>query len=385
VFSKQHAALLTRLCLAELQTHSTLPSCVTAAAGQPRGQSGQQPTKRCLRCHDERTLFYFPVRKAHPDGWVHCYACQHEQWLEVKPPKRCMPSRPPVCTLVAGYCNLDEVTSLSNIVSQRAACTAVAEPHEPRYHLDAPYNCRCQLACFCHVSCRPKDGEYPPTQEPQECNNCRSRLPARWFYRLPRVPKGRVSVCMACRAHRSRTRSSTKRQSPKEKQCQLCEDILAADQFSRKASNADGLQSYCNECSSLDKLSREQALFHVEVPTKSCASCKDVKPAAAFYRRLQLVDGLSTQCTECSIRGLRLNARGSSSTVQHQAAGTMWQRCSQLPTIHAHDRCVCTRTLAMHARTSVHEHCMLPLLCTCRKVTPRPVRNTFSAGLSGTA
>jgi hypothetical protein len=51
----------------------------------------QGPTKQCTRCGNERTLFYFPVRKAHPDGWVHCYACQYEQRLEVRPFRRCAP------------------------------------------------------------------------------------------------------------------------------------------------------------------------------------------------------------------------------------------------------------------------------------------------------
>jgi hypothetical protein len=62
--------------------------CAASAAGHPEGAPDQGPTKRCLRCGDERTLFYFPVRTAQPNGWVHCYACQRDLKLEAKPPRR---------------------------------------------------------------------------------------------------------------------------------------------------------------------------------------------------------------------------------------------------------------------------------------------------------
>ena len=70
-------------------THIVSPTSAVAAAEQPEGQPGRGTTKRCLMCGDEHTLFYFPVRKSHPGGWVHCYACQREQRLQVKPSVRC--------------------------------------------------------------------------------------------------------------------------------------------------------------------------------------------------------------------------------------------------------------------------------------------------------
>ena len=61
-----------------------------AAPNEQLEQPEQGPEKRCLRCGDRRTLFYFPLRKSQPDGhWVHCYACQHALRLEAKPPRRC--------------------------------------------------------------------------------------------------------------------------------------------------------------------------------------------------------------------------------------------------------------------------------------------------------
>ena len=67
-----------------------LTSGAAAAAEQPDGQSGQEVTKRCLMCGDEHTLFYFPVRKSHPDGWVHCFPCQREQRQKVKASSGCV-------------------------------------------------------------------------------------------------------------------------------------------------------------------------------------------------------------------------------------------------------------------------------------------------------
>ena len=69
---------------------TVLTSCAAAAAEQPDGQSGQDVSKRCLMCGDEHTLFYFPVRKSHPDGWVHCFPCQREQRQKVKASSGCV-------------------------------------------------------------------------------------------------------------------------------------------------------------------------------------------------------------------------------------------------------------------------------------------------------
>lgn len=71
------------------ETRFSLPSCAVAASEQSDGQPGQEATKRCLSCGNERTLHYFPVRKTHPGGWVHCYACQTEQRRKAKPLSRC--------------------------------------------------------------------------------------------------------------------------------------------------------------------------------------------------------------------------------------------------------------------------------------------------------
>ena len=81
--------------LALQKDRTAVQKCAASAAGQPDLQPGVGPTKRCLRCGEERTLFYFPVRTTQPGGWVHCYACQYELRLEVRPFRRC--ARPLGC------------------------------------------------------------------------------------------------------------------------------------------------------------------------------------------------------------------------------------------------------------------------------------------------
>ena len=97
--------------------------CAAPAPEQPEGQSEPEITKQCLRCGETRSLFYFPTRKSHPKGWVHCFACQSELWLQVRPPRRCAPPLHTSCSeepLIAS-CGL-QGSSLSCIL-----CTTTAK------------------------------------------------------------------------------------------------------------------------------------------------------------------------------------------------------------------------------------------------------------------
>lgn len=64
--------------------------CAAPAARQPDRQPDKGPIRRCLRCGEERKLFYFPAQDSDPIGWVDCYACQHDLLLAAKPPERCV-------------------------------------------------------------------------------------------------------------------------------------------------------------------------------------------------------------------------------------------------------------------------------------------------------
>lgn len=61
----------------------------SAAQHDQQAEQTAEFVKLCQRCGDERMLFYFPVRKSHPQGWVICYACQHDLKLQAQPPRQC--------------------------------------------------------------------------------------------------------------------------------------------------------------------------------------------------------------------------------------------------------------------------------------------------------
>ena len=146
---------------------------------------------------------------------------------------------------------------------------------------------------------RLRDAEHPPTQEPQVCKKCHKLLPARWFAENATNRSGREGGCLACRANRRRALDNGRRcQPPEQKQCWQCRQTKAAECFSRKKGNADGLEGTCKACTNASTKSRKQALLHVEVPTKCCVKCKVVKPAADFYGVRRTVDGLESQCKE---------------------------------------------------------------------------------------
>jgi hypothetical protein len=147
-----------------------------------------------------------------------------------------------------------------------------------------------------------EDDEYAPTDEPQDCSKCRRHLEARWFHLKPQRTKGRHSICLACVAEGKRSRHSKQQQhhqTPEQKECARCQQILAADCFHRQEANADGLMSYCKECDK-DRRRKVKALTHVPVRSKCCCQCNLIKPSADFAKSLRSVDGLQYYCRECT-------------------------------------------------------------------------------------
>ena len=298
------------ICRLQGGRHVSLTSCAAAAAEQPEAQLGQGVTKRCLMCGGERTLFYFPVRKSHPGGWVHCYACQREQRQKIKPFSGCATMGPLsaagsaacrvecVCSVFATpFASLDDV--LVQFVLLWPSLGSLMGP--TIFRLGATR--RLSGAC---IPCRPREGEHSPTQEDQVCKKCHKNLPARWYGLAPTHRSGRDSTCIACRkAQRRALISGRQWQTPEQKQCRRCQQIKAAECFHRQASSLGGLHTLCKECNSAASKSHKQALAHVEVPTKHCFVCQMVKPAGDFCRRRRAVDGLAFECAECTIRRQR--------------------------------------------------------------------------------
>jgi hypothetical protein len=147
---------------------------------------------------------------------------------------------------------------------------------------------------------RVEHDEHAPTDEPQDCIKCHRHLAARWFSLMPRMSRGRGSVCLACAADRKRGYSRRQRQTPQQKQCRRCHQLLKAERFNCTNANADGLRGVCIECQKAVRKEYRQPLTYVAVPSKRCWRCGVDKPAAAFDIARRHVDGLKHECKDCS-------------------------------------------------------------------------------------
>ncbi|MFE0106810.1 endonuclease VII domain-containing protein [Streptomyces sp. NPDC059009] len=90
-----------------------------------------------------------------------------------------------------------------------------------------------------------------------------------------------------------------------EKKCSACQRRLPASAFAVNRSRLDGLQSNCRECTGGAYRRRREALGktvrRANVPEghKHCLSCDDVKPWSEWHRNATASDGLSTRCKSC--------------------------------------------------------------------------------------
>lgn len=144
------------------------------APKQPDEQSEPEVTKQCLRCGETRSLFYFPVRKSHPNGWVHCFACQYELRLQVKPPRRCAPLLHTTYwkELLIALCGLQRVFTVLH--HTRHSCESFVchvSIRNPATLLLLQSHVHHSLIAACTLH-RVEHNEHAPTDEPQDCRKC---------------------------------------------------------------------------------------------------------------------------------------------------------------------------------------------------------------------
>lgn len=84
--------------------------------------------------------------------------------------------------------------------------------------------------------------------------------------------------------------------------CPRCLRELDTSEFPRNVSKKDGLGNYCSECNRLvQKEYRARLSERAKEPAslKTCARCKDEKPAGEFFANRSRADGLSGFCKAC--------------------------------------------------------------------------------------
>lgn len=83
------------------------------------------------------------------------------------------------------------------------------------------------------------------------------------------------------------------------KSCSVCQQEKPLDAFHRKPGGRLGRTAHCKACR-LERVAKSQANPPVIAnATKWCGSCETEKPASAFRRQSDTIDGLSTTCSEC--------------------------------------------------------------------------------------
>lgn len=90
--------------------------------------------------------------------------------------------------------------------------------------------------------------------------------------------------------------------------CNLCGQEKPLIEYSKNKKSNYGRQYTCKECSrEYQKRQREERKTNgVVVPQiKRCSRCNEFKPSSAFYTDITAANGLSSQCRECTLRGLK--------------------------------------------------------------------------------
>lgn len=143
----------------------------------------------------------------------------------------------------------------------------------------------------------------------KECSICQELKPLGDFDKDKRTRDKLHPYCISCAKMHCRIKVR-----PKElladgyKRCLRCDKIKPVSFFARRTKNADGLYSYCKNCSG------ERVRYVITLPAeKTCTHCKEVKPTNEFYvhNGASTKDGLSSWCKECTKEDARVRGQRS--------------------------------------------------------------------------
>lgn len=135
------------------------------------------------------------------------------------------------------------------------------------------------------------------------CWKCSETKPVSDFYRSKAALDGFDGRCKMCdrliKQERTRERATLPTIVVTHKQCQTCDEVKPADQFSRRAVSRDGLKHKCKECMRTKRVRPPPAINPAEAPTKVCLRCLVEKPRDAFWKTRRVSDGLHGHCKDC--------------------------------------------------------------------------------------
>lgn len=157
------------------------------------------------------------------------------------------------------------------------------------------------------------------------CSTCSVSKPAASFYARRDRPCGLQSQCKECTAATVRSSHARLAQrpnivNPEHKTCSKCKREQPGSAFSTNRSALDGLHSQCKDCTAAADRTRGARLakrVSIAVPSeKTCPKCKREQPGSAFSKNRGQIDGLESHCKDCQAvtkraRGARLAQRAS--------------------------------------------------------------------------
>lgn len=140
------------------------------------------------------------------------------------------------------------------------------------------------------------------------CRHCLNLLPVSAFKPFPRNRDRLASWCSACanvrNNERRRARTVERRGPPLpegHKRCPRCSEVKPLDGFHRNAARADGHDVYCAPCSLAKRGHTPRQPDPAPEGHRTCTTCSEVKPVAAFYADARAHRGVSPSCRVCRL------------------------------------------------------------------------------------
>ena len=85
------------------------------------------------------------------------------------------------------------------------------------------------------------------------------------------------------------------------KKCPSCSIVLSVDKFAKNPKRSNGIDSYCKECNNENYKETKNAI-KIHITTKSCSKCLESKNIEDFYNRIGSSDGKTSECKNCTMK-----------------------------------------------------------------------------------
>jgi hypothetical protein len=181
-------------------------------------------------------------------------------------------------------------------------------------------------AAYCKECALRKQEEYVKTWEERRlatphriqkktCNRCDRTLSIGHFTKYRSSPDGYSGACKDCERERRDALITRWQQeeTPREKQCTRCKQVLPASKFSKARKAKDGLLYMCKDCATTyyhemkarwaqERVRSQMDFTLFAVTEKTCRTCQRTLPLSAFYHRKESRDGLNASCKDCDAK-----------------------------------------------------------------------------------